>query len=46
MWNQKYWSDKLTKKLLQANGPKEKSANLGMPILKFAAIIDGINIVA
>ena len=34
------------KKLLQAHGPKEKLANLGMAILEFADLTDGINIFA
>ena len=42
--NQNNWSEKLTKKLLQAYGPEEKLANLGMLILEFAALTDGINI--
>ena len=42
----KKWSEKLTDKLLQAYDPKEKSYNLCLVILEFAALTDGINIVA
>ena len=34
------------KKLLQAYDPKEKSANMGLAILEFATLTDGINIFA
>ena len=44
--NQKRWSEKLTDKSLQAYEPEEKWANLGMVILAFAALTDGIKIFA
>ena len=37
-------SEKSMKRLLQAHVPKEKLANLGMAILEFADLTDGINI--
>ena len=44
MCNKNNCSEKSTKTLLQAYVPKEKSANLGMSILEFAVLTDGINI--
>ena len=38
------WSDMSTKKLLQAYVPEGKSANMGMAILEFSDLTDGINI--
>ena len=44
--NQKYLSEKSTRKLLHLYGPEEKSTNMGMEILEFAALNDDTRIFA